>query len=239
MATFYEKYSPAFIAAPVDCSSPSLKKENGQWRRALYIFQALDFMALQGITGAGVYKKFHCMCNGANLAYEKKVFYEVGGYEGIDSIASGDDMLLMHKIYEKYPNRISFLKSANTTVKTKPVKTLMDFFHQRIRWASKADKYTDKKITGVLIFVYLFNVWILLLCILSFVYHTIFYCFIALLFAKIICELFFLYPVAKFFNKEKLLWWFPLAQPFHIVYTIIVGWLGKFGSFKWKERKVR
>ncbi len=58
----------------------------------------MDFMVLQGITGASVYKKIHSMCNGANLAYERKLFYEVDGFTGIDHIASGDDMLLMHKI---------------------------------------------------------------------------------------------------------------------------------------------
>ena len=32
-------------------------------------------------------------------------------------------------------------------------------------------------------------------------------------------------PVARFFKQEELLIWFPLMQPFHIVYTVIaVGW---------------
>jgi hypothetical protein len=62
---------------------------------------------------------------------------------------------------------------------------------------------------------------------------------ITLILFKTIVELIFLYPVAKFFNQQKLLWWFPVAQPFHIVYTVIAGWLGKFGSYQWKERKVK
>jgi hypothetical protein len=45
--------------------------------------------------------------------------------------------------------------------------------------------------------------------------------------------------VAAFFNSSKLLFWFPLAQPFHIVYTVIAGWLGKFGTYKWKGRDVK
>ena len=28
------------------------------------------------------------MCNGANLAYERKAFYEVNGFTGIDQIAA-------------------------------------------------------------------------------------------------------------------------------------------------------
>jgi cellulose synthase/poly-beta-1,6-N-acetylglucosamine synthase-like glycosyltransferase len=237
IVTFYEKYHPVFIAAPVTYFVPA--KEEVFWAKLLKIFQSLDFMTLQGITGASVYKKFHSMCNGANLAYEKKVFYEVDGFKKIDTIASGDDMLLMHKIYKRYPDRVLFLKSKNAIIQTSPMDTLADFFNQRIRWASKADKYTDKKITLVLILVYFLNAWILVLGISSFFYHFIFYWFIALLFAKIICELLFLYPAAKFFDKENMLWWFPLLQPFHIIYTIVAGWLGKFGSYKWKERKVK
>ncbi len=230
IVSFYETYNPVFIAAPV-----AFYDENN----FLKVFQSLDFMALQGITGAAVYKKFHCMCNGANLAYRKDVFFEVGGFKGIDNIASGDDMLLMQKIYNQYPDRLLFLRSPAAIVRTKSAETLKEFFNQRIRWASKADKYTDNKITAVLIIVYFFNSWILMLGLASFFYYSFFYWFIGLMVAKTICELSFLYPVAKFFNKEKLLWWFPIAQPFHILYTIIAGWLGKFGTYKWKARKVK
>ncbi|HUS01662.1 MAG TPA: hypothetical protein VMY77_08040, partial [Chitinophagaceae bacterium] len=144
-----------------------------------------------------------------------------------------------HKIFKRYPGKVLFLKSREAIVKTRPAETLKEFFNQRIRWASKADKYTDKKITAVLLLVYLFNAWILLTGLFSIFYPALFYWFVGIIIAKTIVELFFLYPVAKFFNKEKLLWWFPLAQPFHILYTVIAGWLGKFGSYKWKERKVK
>ena len=63
--------------------------------------------------------------------------------------------------------------------------------------------------------------------------------FIILLVVKTIAELFFLFPVATFFGKQKLLWWFFPAQPFHIFYTVVAGWLGKFGSYKWKGRNVK
>jgi glycosyltransferase involved in cell wall biosynthesis len=255
-AAFYQQYKPAFIAAPVaiNCSN-----------RPIEIFQALDFMTLQGITGASVYKKVHTMCNGANLAYERNAFYEVGGFTGIDHIASGDDMLLMHKIYQRYPDRVLFLKSKNAIVQTEPVHTVKDFFNQRIRWASKADKYDDKRIFWVLVLVYLFNVLMLVLPIALF-----FTCYqlrvasyglrvtgsqfpipnstfgitpiqvwLLLLCFKTIIELYFLYPVAQFFNNTKLLWWFPIAQPFHILYTVVAGWLGKFGSYQWKGREVK
>jgi cellulose synthase/poly-beta-1,6-N-acetylglucosamine synthase-like glycosyltransferase len=245
IASFYETYKPAFIAAPV-----SINCDN----RFLAIFQALDFMTLQGITGASVYKKIHSMCNGANLAYEKIVFDEVGGFKGIDNIASGDDMLLMHKIYQRYPDRVLYLKSKEAIVQTQPMDTWKNFFNQRIRWASKADKYDDKRILGVLILVYFFNLLLLLLPVIALFHNftlsvfnyqsdsyriSIITYWLLLLVFKTLVELFFLFPVAVFFDNQSILWWFPLAQPFHILYTIVAGWLGKFGSYTWKSRMVK
>jgi cellulose synthase/poly-beta-1,6-N-acetylglucosamine synthase-like glycosyltransferase len=228
IAAFYEERNPEFIVMPV-----AIKYSN----RFIEIFQSLDFMTLQGITGASVYKKFHSMCNGANLAYTKKAFIGVDGFKGIDKIASGDDMLLLHKIYIRYPEGIAYLKSSEAIIQTQPVHSVSQFFNQRIRWASKADKYDDKRIFAVLLLVYFFNVWILALGVGAFFFPIALHLLIVLI-AKTIVELLFLFPVAVFFNQIKLLWWFPIAQPFHVFYTVIAGWLGKFGSYQWKERKV-
>jgi cellulose synthase/poly-beta-1,6-N-acetylglucosamine synthase-like glycosyltransferase len=240
IASFYETKRPVFIVMPVLIS---------YGKKMIEVFQSLDFMTLQGITGASVHKKFHSMCNGANLAYTKEAFIAVNGFKGIDNIASGDDMLLMHKIYNQFPNNIEYLKSKEVIVKTNPVSTVQQFFNQRIRWASKADQFDDKRIFVVLIIVYLLNVLMMVLPIVAlisnrsiFIFNiqlSIFNFYILLLSIKTIFELFFLYPVANFFNQTKLLWWFPIAQPFHIVYTVIAGWLGKFGKYTWKERSVK
>ena len=247
IAAFYEQYQPQFIAAPV-AFLPSPAGE-GPGVRFIAIFQALDFMTLQGITGASVHKKIHSMCNGANLAYTKKAFEAVGGFTGIDSIASGDDMLLMHKIYTHWPDKVMFLKSKEAIVQTAPVHSIGEFFNQRIRWASKADKYDDKRIFAVLLLVYLVNVLMLLLPFVRLVHPenlsiinyplSITDLWLLLLLLKTITEMIFLMPVSKFFGKRNLLWAFPLMQPFHILYTVIAGWLGKFGSYKWKGRNVK
>ena len=237
IAHFYKQKSPVFVALPVNFNNAS--EEDSFFKKLFKIFQSLDFMTLQGITGASVFKKVHAMCNGANLAYKKEAFFNVGGFEGIDQLASGDDMLLMQKIQKQYPNEIAFLKSKEVIVTTKPAETLRDFMNQRIRWASKADSYTDKKITSVLFLVYLLNAWLLMLGIISFFNLGAFYLFIISLFIKTLAELFFLFPVAKFFEKQQQLWWFLPAQPFHILYTVIAGWLGKFGSYQWKGRRVK
>ncbi len=246
IAAFYQKTNAAFIVMPVVIAPYS--SSEGLGVRFIKIFQSLDFMVLQGITAASVHKKFHSMCNGANLAYTKKAFNDVNGFKGIDTIASGDDMLLMHKIFKQNPDGVLFLKSKEVVVQTQPVQSIKAFFYQRIRWASKADKYEDKRIFFVLLLVYLFNVFLLVLLIIAIfknqlhslfnIRYSTFDILILLLLLKTFVELYFLYPVATFFNKQLLLYWFPLMQPFHILYTIVAGWLGKFGNYKWKGRKV-
>ena len=237
VVSLYQQTRPVLIVAPVSYASPAAG--DPVFTRFFKIFQALDFMTLQGITGAGVSKKIHNMCNGANLAYEKKVFYEVDGFKGIDKIASGDDMLLMHKIQKIYPRRITYLKSPEAIVQTKAASTVAEFINQRIRWASKADKYPDFKITAVLAFVYLFNAWILILAVISLTSFDALFLLVLVLVGKTFVEFTFLFPVANFFKSKKALWWFVPSQPFHIIYMLVAGWLGKFGTYTWKGRKVK
>lgn len=228
-----------FIAAPVAMKDALVGAPASQSQHSfIQLFQSLDFLSLQGITAASVGAGFHSMCNGANLCYSKKAFAAVDGFKEVDHIASGDDMLLMHKIQKQFPQRTHYCHSPESIVLTNPVHTVAEFFRQRIRWASKADKYDDKRIFWVLLLVYLFNLFLVVLAISGFFNTALWILLAACVFIKTIIELLFLMPVAAFYSKEKLLLWFPLMQPFHILYTVVAGWLGKFSSYKWKGRQV-
>jgi len=248
IAAFYEEKNAKFIAAPVRIGGTTDSGRTGDngdhsspgWdhHSLLAIFQTLDFITLQGITGAAVSKRFHSMCNGANLAYARSAFYEVEGFKGIDSLPSGDDMLLMHKIYRRYPDRVFFLKSPKAIVTTRPETCWQGFFNQRIRWASKADRYDDKRIYGVLLLVYMLNALFAVLPIAAFWNRWWLWLLLLGLFVKTMLEYPFVRAVATFFDQRSLMVYFPLLQPLHIFYTIVIGWLGKFGSYRWKDRKI-
>ncbi len=229
-AWMIQQHQSEFIAAPV-----AMKEESS----FIKLFQSLDFLSLQGITAASVGAGFHSMCNGANLCYSKNVFAAVDGFKEVDHIASGDDMLLMYKIQRLFPKLVHHCYSSESIVLTNPVETAKDFFRQRIRWASKADQYKDKRIFWVLLLVYLLNFFLLTLLIAGFFKTELWILLVASLFVKTIVELIFLIPVVRFFKKQLLLMWFPLMQPFHIVYTVIAGWLGKFSNYSWKGREVK
>jgi cellulose synthase/poly-beta-1,6-N-acetylglucosamine synthase-like glycosyltransferase len=230
LMAYQEKTSAELIAGPVKLTA----REN-----LFEVFQALDFITLQGITAAAAHHKMHTMCNGANLAYSRKSFLAVNGFENIDSIASGDDMLLMQKIHEQFPGKTAYLKSRKATVSSLPAKTWKEFWQQRIRWSSKADKYKDKKIFRILLLVYLFNLSFVLLFFLTIWNSAVLLVALLLLLCKTVIEFPFVQGVAKFFGQQKLMYYFIFLQPFHLLYIIAAGFLGKFGKYEWKGRKVK
>ncbi|MCL6523711.1 MAG: glycosyltransferase [Thermoflavifilum sp.] len=230
IVSFYRQHQAQCIAAPVIYSRE---------QSFFDIFQSLDFMTMQGITGATVHLHIGTMCNGANLAYTRRVFEEVDGFTGIDGIASGDDMLLMYKIYHAYPDRVFYLKCRESIVYTLPVKGWRSFWHQRLRWASKANKFDDKRLTYVLAGVYVWNLCFVLLALLGF-YDSYWWLIAAfLLMYKTIVELYFLFPVAKFFRKKRFLWYFFPGQFLHIPYIVSAGLAGVWSTYQWKGRKLK
>jgi cellulose synthase/poly-beta-1,6-N-acetylglucosamine synthase-like glycosyltransferase len=243
LAAFYKEKGAKFIAAPVRMGGGGAGHNgvSNVMKTAdsfLSVFQTLDFITLQGITGAAVAKRVHSMCNGANLAYEKKTFYEVGGFKDIDTLPSGDDLLLMHKIYKKYPMQVFFLKSRQAIVSTRPETNWRGFINQRIRWASKASGYEDRRIFWVLLGVYLVNATFAALLVAAFWNSWWLWVGLLLLLVKTAVEYPFVRSVAGFFGQRRLLVYFPALQPFHIVYTLVIGWMGQFGHYRWKDRKI-
>jgi cellulose synthase/poly-beta-1,6-N-acetylglucosamine synthase-like glycosyltransferase len=222
---YIQEHQPCFVAAPV-----MFIKTAG----ILNQFQVLDFLALQGITAAAVGAGKHSMSNGANLGFEKTAFIAVGGYQGVDHIASGDDMFLMHKMKQTLHKPVGYLFHPDAIVLTAAMDTWKSFIMQRIRWASKARYYDDRSITMVLTLVYFFNLSFVLLAFMG-SWSTL---LIALAF-KTFFELFFLDPVAKFFRLQPELKYFVFYQPIHIVYNIAAGLFGQLKTYSWKGRKVK
>jgi cellulose synthase/poly-beta-1,6-N-acetylglucosamine synthase-like glycosyltransferase len=218
-----------FVGAPVAFTNDG---------SVLQAFQCIDFMALQGITAASVSAGFHAMCNGANLAFKKTVFYEVEGYKHVDKIASGDDMFLMNKIQNKYPKQIGFLYHPLATISTLPMPTVRTFLNQRIRWASKTNSYQDVRIVTILWAILLLNLGLVLMPLLAVWQPMVLLYWLGLLAAKTFVEALFAVDIAAFFKIELRPWHLLLQFP-HIVYTAMAGTFGLFGNYQWKGRTVK
>jgi cellulose synthase/poly-beta-1,6-N-acetylglucosamine synthase-like glycosyltransferase len=230
VAGFYQEKEAAFVAAPVKFTHD---------HSLLQVFQVLDFITLQGITAASVASNTHTMCNGANLAYTRQAFKVVGGFSGIDKVATGDDMLLMHKIWKQFPTGVHYLKSKEAIVETEPMKTWKEFLMQRKRWASKTLVYDDWRIIVVLGFVLLLNGLFFVLFTAALTDRFYWMHFFAYLFGKTIIEWPFVSSVAAFYGEQKLMRYFFFIQPLHIFYTVFVGIISQLGKYEWKGRRTR
>ncbi len=234
LVAYYEEHGSAFIAAPV-----IFYDEKNVFQR----FQALDFVSMMGVTGAGIHRKFQHLCNGANLAYERAAFYEVNGFEGIDQLASGDDLMLIQKMAKRFPDRIGFIKNPDAATFTTPKRTLQSFMSQRIRWATKTIAYPDFKVTMTWALVWLFCVSIPISLLLAFFLGIKMLWFgLAQLLVKIIIDYIFLRKVAIDLCRKDLVS-LPVYLPsifMELTYIIVIGALGNIiKNYEWKGRRVK
>lgn len=227
---YYERFRPRMIAGPV-----SYYKENNLFEK----MQTLEFIGLVATGAAGIANKRPIMCNGANLLYEKEAFNKVNGFEGSDTIASGDDTFLLFKISGEYPGEVHFLKSLKACVYTQAKPTITDFFHQRKRWSSKTRHYTNSDVKAVALIVYLFNAWLVLAVFLLPFREELVKPFLSLFAAKCIVDFIFLYFSTSFFKRKELLYLFLPEQILYLFYILVVGSLAPFGFYKWKGRRLK
>jgi cellulose synthase/poly-beta-1,6-N-acetylglucosamine synthase-like glycosyltransferase len=227
LVAYYEKEQPEFISAPV-----AFQDEKNWFEK----FQTLEFLGLIGIGAGSIGCGIPVMCNGANLAFKKKIFHEVNGYEGLDNIASGDDVFLMFKIAAKYPGGIHFVKSRDAIVYTNAKPNFTEFIEQRKRWASKGSKNSNTVVFLIGICTYMFNLLLLFAGVISIFYNTFTSLLIPALALKILCEFILLFLVTGFFRRRGLLFHFLQEQILYIPYIVCVGALGAFSKYTWKGR---
>jgi len=230
IVNYYETNDLVMISSPV-----VYFEEKNLFER----MQTLEFSYLIGIGAAFIGNNRASTCNGANFAYRKDIFYEVGGFKGIDDLASGDDELLLQKVAEKFPGRIGFLKKREAIVYTHAKHTLQEFLQQRRRWASKSVKYKDKKVVAVAVGIWLFNLSMLVNALLGFV-DVYFLKLLLLQFVlKTIFETIFLLPINQFFKRVSLVGLLIILSPVHIIYFVYVGIMGNSKRYDWKGRNVQ
>ena len=198
-------------------------------------FQQLDLMSLQGTTigSFGIGKPF--MCNGANFGYTKKFFTEIGGFGGINDIASGDDVLLLQKAIAVNKEKVHYLKNPDFIVKTKPENDLFKLFMQRVRWAGKTTGYSSGYAKLLAVVVLLMNLSLVVGCWLLVVGRLNFEVVVLAFAVKYLTDYILLYKSNSYLRNGK--FFVPIASS--VVYPLfssLVGIYSLFGSFTWKER---
>jgi glycosyltransferase involved in cell wall biosynthesis len=224
--SYIQRHDVAMIAGAVtyDCDN-----------RFLHHFQQLDLASLQGATigSFGIGKGF--MCNGANLAYTKSLFEALHGFEGNDSIASGDDVFLLQKAIARFPDRVHYLKSKSNIVVTAALNDWKSLFHQRVRWASKTTSYQSRFGQFLGLVVFSGNLaWIL-----AFIFSILGliggWAFAFLAASKFLVDFILLYKANQFLSTTKMRYvlFSSFLYPFFSVSVALYSLLGKY---QWKGR---
>ena len=201
-------------------------------------FQQLEFSGLVAIGAGTLGNGMPTMCNGANLAYRKVIFDEVGGYQGNEHIPSGDDEFLMHKIHMKYPKGVSFCALPNALVVSSPLQSFRDFYNQRIRWVSKSTKYAKGHILFILVLAWFFYLTMAAMLIIPF-FQPLFWPISAIFFAiKMGIEFYFYRSTLPMFGLRANISLIVKSQFPHIIYVLLVGIMGNVLPYQWKGRSV-
>lgn len=226
----YQTQQPYFISGPVCFQNTHTVFER---------MQLVEFASLIGIGGASLAINRPNMCNGANLAYPKFIFEQVGGFSGNDGVASGDDEFLLHKIHRQYPGKAVFLKDAKAVVYTDARKSLTSFVSQRVRWASKWRAYQSINVQLVAFVVFLVN-FLLFLAIPLFLFgHLPLLVFLGAYFTKFAIDFLFLERILGFLDKRGYIWYMLPLQLVYVPYVVLTGIGGLFGRYRWKGRSIR
>jgi cellulose synthase/poly-beta-1,6-N-acetylglucosamine synthase-like glycosyltransferase len=202
-------------------------------------FQIIDFASLviSGAVSLAIGRPN--MANGANLAYPKKVFEDLGGYQNTPQIASGDDEFWLHKVKENYPNNIFFIKNKQAIIQTKPSQTWQEFYQQRKRWASKWKYYQSFETKSLAFFIFLVNFNLIFSVFFYFLDFLTFNFLVLIWITKLITELPFLLISILFFNHQKSIFYLPLVQIVYPFYVTLFAFLGVTSTnYEWKGRKL-
>ncbi len=219
---FYQEEKCKMILAPVLLSPAENLFEK---------MQVLEHLSLIGSTAGSASIGFPVMCNGANMAYERKAALEVEKFRKDFDIPSGDDMFLLEQFVKRYGhNNVKFLLSKSAVVKTKTCKTIKDFFRQRRRWVSKTKSYTSWKVIVTALIVLFFNLSIISLLVSAFFIPALWSIYILLTLLKFFIDFPLLKNITNFMNQGSLLKWvlpLEIIYPFYVVFTALSGTIFK------------
>lgn len=234
VATCYLNTDAVFLSGPVAYIT------DGSFEDDLL---TIEFASLIGVGGATMRMGMPTMSNGANMAFSRKAFEQVQGYEGNEHIPSGDDEYLMRKLHKRFPGKLDFMKYTQSVVYTDPPTGWGDFFQQRLRWAGKWRLHRSWAMKFLAIYIFLFHLVWLAFPIWSLAQGTlqdlVLYLWLGALSAKLLLEWVFLYKVVRLAGQRFNIIAFLFLQVAYSVYAVVFGLAAQWPFYTWKGRKYR
>jgi poly-beta-1,6-N-acetyl-D-glucosamine synthase len=216
---------PDLIIGLVDCIA------NGNFLQKIF---RLEFLSLILSSAGAASLGYPVFCSGANLAVKRHDYLSASNLKS--SIASGDDVFLLHELKAQKKN-IKILKSKEHLVITRPPESIAGFFNQRIRWGKKSRHYTDKATLSLALLIVFVNFLLLAGCFLSLIHKTMPFFLIGLA-LKVVSDTTLFYSGNSFFKLNKYLLLLPVMELFYPFYILFIVLIPQKRPFKWKGRQI-
>lgn len=200
--------------------------------------QALEMLGLVTLGAGSMMAGFPNMANGANMAYHRLTFLELGGFGPSIDIASGDDEFMVQNIHRAFPGTLVFAKNADAVINTRTINNWGGFRSQRIRWVSKARSYINRSTNLIQLMSWLgflaFPWWLGI----SLSNPGLLVVPVGLFLMKLLADRWLMNLGALFLQKTDWLRWLLLLEIMYIPYVIWIGIRGNLNtSYVWKDRK--
>ena len=114
----------------------------------------LERASIFAVTSGSFGNNWALTCTAGNMAYRKSIYQEIGGFEGIGHIRSGDDDLMLQKMGKKL-RMMNFIFEPESMVYTSNNNNLNEHIQRESRRASKWRHYpTSIKLLTLMIFIF-------------------------------------------------------------------------------------
>ena len=224
---FFAQHQPVLLSGPVTFY---------QEHRLFEHLQTVEFASLIGVGAACLQARKPNMCNGANLAFLREAFFAVDGYQGTMHVPSGDDEFLLQKIFDRYPTRLGFIKHPEAVVRTTAKRSLLAFYQQRKRWASKWKIHRNYRVKVLAIFIFAYHLSSMFVTLLAVSGSYSWWIWGVQMLPKMLLEYVFLRSVLRSMRKPLHTFYFLLMQLIYAPYAVFFGMRANFGSYRWKNR---
>lgn len=200
--------------------------------------QNLELFAYHGVGKATLMLNSPILANGANMAYRKSDFIDMGGYRDNYKTSSGDDVFLLRS-FAKNKKSIVYCFSRDACVSTTAEKSLARFFKQRVRWAGKTgrSRHLGTILAGSILL--LTNLFVVVQMVIWTVHGFTYDIGLIAVLSKITIDILFLFLVALSTRVYRPLLCLPIAITLYSLYIVLLAILCVFYRPEWKNRKIQ
>jgi len=215
-------------------ASPHAQSEKSLMSRLLFRF--IQYEELRGgLWAAGsIGLGLGWLCTGRNLAYRRTVWNEVGGFSRISHSVSGDDDLFLQLVRRTTRWKIRFTTDPQSYVRTVPPSGFGQFVEQRKRHFS-AGKWFSPLLKAFFLVYHGANLILIAALVVGLIPAAHLSFAMPAFLLKLCGDAILLLATAHRFHSYPVAIQFPVMEFLYALYNTVIGPLGFFRSFAWKQ----